>query len=61
MRMIDIDTLIEDLQYDIKLNELIMESQATDEAGRKFAEFDKDCKREMINLLESEYYRQNSK
>lgn len=61
MRTIDIDALIDDLKHDIKLNELIMESQATDEAGRKFAEFDKDCKREMINLLESEYYAQHSR
>ena len=61
MRTIDIDTLIDDLEHDIKLNELILESQATDEAGRKFAEFDRDCKREMVRLLNNEYYIQHSK
>lgn len=50
MRLIDADTLIEDLQYDVDLDARALDS--SDVVGdREAIQFDKDCKQNCIDLL----------
>jgi len=55
MKLIDVDTLIEDLEYDIELD-----ARALDDTDlllgrdRELIQFDKDCKQNAIDMLKNE-------
>lgn len=52
MRLIDADTLIEDLQYDVELDARALDNG--DFVGdREFIQFDKDCKQNCVDFLRS--------
>ena len=51
MRLIDADKLIEDLEYDIRIDEDILMYEGTELRRRENAQFDKDCKQNAIELL----------
>ena len=51
MRLIDADKLIADLEYDIAIDEDILNYVGTVGAERTNTQFDKDCKQNAIDLL----------
>lgn len=51
MRLIDADALIEDLEYDVKLDEELLENSDLCGLERFNIQFDKDCKQNAISLL----------
>jgi len=50
-RYIDADALINDLEYDIAIDEDILGYVGTDQITRTTTRFDKDCKQNAIDLL----------
>lgn len=50
MRLIDADALIDDLKYDVRLDEKALELVGLSEGAS--IQFDKDCKNNAIDLLE---------
>lgn len=50
MRMIDVDALISDLEYDVELDARALDC-LDDESRRDIIQFDKDCKQNAIDLL----------
>ena len=51
VRLIDANALIEDLEYDIRLDEDRLMYAGTELAERELVQFDKDCKQNAIDLL----------
>lgn len=54
MRLIDADTMIEDLEYDIELDARTLDD--TDlllGINRKLIQFDKDCKQKVVDILKN--------
>ena len=51
MRLIDADALIEDLEYDIGLNQKALDNGDIDLSEREIWQFDKDCKQNAVYLL----------
>ena len=50
MRMIDVDALIADLEYDVELDARALDC-LDNESRRDIIQFDKDCKQNAIDLL----------
>lgn len=51
MRLIDVDALIENLLYDVELDEKILNDMDFVGNSRELVQFDKDCKQNIIDLL----------
>lgn len=51
MRLIDTDALIEDLEFDIELNQRALDNGDIDHSAREIMQFDKDCKQNAVSLL----------
>lgn len=51
MRLIDTDVLIEDLEFDIELNQRALDNGDIDHSTREIMQFDKDCKQNAVSLL----------
>ena len=54
MRLIDADALIENLLYDVALDEKILDDMDFVGSRRELVQFDKDCKQNTIDLLRDE-------
>ena len=50
-KLIDADRLIEDLKYDVKIDEDFLMDNSIDSINRELSQFDKDCKQNMIDTL----------
>lgn len=50
-RLIDADALIENLEFDIELNQRALDNGDIDHSTREIMQFDKDCKQNEVSLL----------